>query len=83
MAQDRIDGDEVPLTHEFLSMMLGTRRASVTDALHLLEGHEIISTKRSCISILDRARLEEIAGDCYGLPESELARVGLKRKDPP
>jgi CRP-like cAMP-binding protein len=80
MAQDRVDSDEVPLTHEFLSMMLGTRRASVTDALHLLEGHEIISTKRSCISILDRLRLEEIAADCYGLPESELARVGLQRK---
>jgi CRP-like cAMP-binding protein len=78
MAQDRVDCDEVPLTHEFLSMMLGTRRASVTDALHLLEQHKTISTKRSCISILDRQGLEKIAGACYGLPESELARVGLR-----
>ena len=37
MAQDRVDDDEIPLTHEFLAMMLGTRRASVTDALHVLE----------------------------------------------
>jgi CRP-like cAMP-binding protein len=83
MAQDRVDSDEVPLTHEFLSMMLGTRRASVTDALHLLEEQETISTKRSRISILDRPRLEKVAGDCYGLPESELARVGLHRKAKP
>jgi CRP-like cAMP-binding protein len=82
MAQDRIEGDEVPLTHEFLAMMLGTRRASVTDALHLLEGHQAISTRRGRILITDRPGLEKIAGDCYGLPESELARVGLQGKGP-
>ena len=80
MAQDRVDADEVPLTHEFLSMMLGTRRASVTDALHLLERDKTISQKRGRISILDRPRLEKVAADCYGLPESELARVGLRGK---
>jgi CRP-like cAMP-binding protein len=37
MANDRLDGDEIPLTHEFLSLMLGVRRAGVTVALHYLE----------------------------------------------
>src|SRR5271155_2052833 len=80
MAQDRVESDEVLLTHEFLSMMLGTRRASVTDALHLLEGDRTISTKRGRILICDRPRLEQVAGDSYGLAESEFARVGFDRK---
>ena len=33
MSQDRINGDDVPLTHEFLALMLGVRRASVSDVL--------------------------------------------------
>jgi DNA-binding transcriptional regulator YhcF (GntR family) len=78
MAQDRVEGDEVPLTHEFLSMMLGVRRASVTDALHLLEQGEVIRSERGRIVIRDRQRLEKVAADCYGLPESELARVELR-----
>ena len=77
MAQDRVDDDEVPLTHEFLAMMLGTRRASVTDALHVLEECGTIESKRGRIWVRDRPGLEKAAGDCYGLPESELARVGL------
>jgi CRP-like cAMP-binding protein len=77
MAQDRVDDDEIPLTHEFLAMMLGTRRASVTEALQALGGRGAIDCKRRRIWVRDRPSLEEAAGDCYGLPESELARVGL------
>ena len=77
MAQDRVDDDEIPLTHEFLAMMLGTRRASVTDALQVLVGFGTIDRKRGRILVRDRLGLEKTAGDCYGLPESELARVGL------
>jgi Crp-like helix-turn-helix domain len=77
MAQDRVDGDEIPLTHEFLAMMLGTRRASVTEALNVLEKRGTIECKRGRILVRDRPGLEIAAGDCYGPPESELARVGL------
>jgi hypothetical protein len=38
MAQDRIGSDEINVTHDVLALMLGVRRASVTDALHILEG---------------------------------------------
>ena len=78
MCHDRMDGDDLPLTHEFLSLMLGVRRSGVTEALHVLEGVKIVRTSRGRIHLLDRARLEEIAGDCYGLPEAEYARlIGL------
>ena len=75
MAHDRLDGDEVPLTHDFLSMMLGTRRASVTDALHLLGEHKAISTKRSCISILDRPGLEKRSCECYAVVKRKYDRL--------
>jgi hypothetical protein len=52
----------------------------VTDALHLLECDKTISTKRGRILIRDRPRLEKVAGACYGLAESEFARVGFGRK---
>lgn len=42
MCHDRIDGDDLHLTHEFLGIMLGVRRSGVTDAMHLLEGVNII-----------------------------------------
>lgn len=38
MCHDRIDGEEIALTHEYMATMLGVRRSSVTEALHILEG---------------------------------------------
>ena len=57
MADDRIDGDQLPLTHEFLSLMLGVRRSGVTTALQALEKKGLISRKRGTILILDRKAL--------------------------
>ena len=53
MADDRIDGDRLPLTHEFLSLMLGVRRSGVTAALRALERKRRISRKRGNILILN------------------------------
>lgn len=75
MTHDRIDGDEIPLTHEFLSLMLAVRRPSVTSALHVLEGNRFITAQRGCVKIRDRAALEEFAGDAYGMPEAEYERL--------
>ena len=75
MSHDRIDGDELPLTHEFLSIMLAVRRPSVTTALHVLEGNRFIRSERGCILVRDRAGLEEFAGDGYGAAEAEYERL--------
>jgi CRP-like cAMP-binding protein len=75
MAQDRMAGDTVVLTHEFLAIMLGSRRAGVTNALNEFESRGIIETRRGAISILKRGALEEAANGSYGGPESEYERL--------
>ena len=75
MCQDRLDGDELILTHEFLSMMLGTQRSSTTLAVQALEGHRLITATRGRITVLDRKAMEEVADAGYGLPEAEYARL--------
>jgi len=78
MCHDRVDGDALFTTHEFLSLMLGVRRAGVTQTLKTLEDRGLISTKRGQVTVLDRAKLEAVAGDSYGVPEAEYARlIGL------
>lgn len=68
---DRVQGDEFPMTHEEISIMLGVRRASATDILHVLEGERAIRNARGLIAVRDRARLEAIAGDSYGDVETQ------------
>ena len=78
MCHDRVDGDDLTITHEFLSLMLGVRRAGVTEALRTLEDGGAIATKRGRVTVLDRAGLEAVAGDSYGLCEAEYTRlIGL------
>jgi CRP-like cAMP-binding protein len=80
MAQDRVSGNRVPLTHKFLALMLGVRRAGVTVALHSLSRQGLIGTSRGAITVFDRKGVEQIAGDSYGVPEAEFRRlIGLKR----
>jgi CRP-like cAMP-binding protein len=69
MANDRLGGDSVPLTHEFLSLMLGVRRAGVTVALHFLEQRGIIQLARKQIVILDREGLTKGANGGYHGPQ--------------
>jgi CRP-like cAMP-binding protein len=75
MCHDRMDGDEVMLTHEFLSLMLGVRRAGVTVSVHMLEGRGLIKATRGRIRILDRGALEAAADGGYGIPEAEYQRL--------
>jgi len=68
MTQDRIgDHGVVPLTHEFLAHMLGTRRSSVTVAAGLLAKAGLITYTRGQVKIENRARLEDAACECYNL----------------
>jgi len=67
MSQDRLGGNLVLLTHEFLANMLGTRRSSVTVAAGLLHKSGLITYNRGEVKIEDRQRLEDAACECYGL----------------
>ncbi|MBX5222933.1 MULTISPECIES: Crp/Fnr family transcriptional regulator [unclassified Rhizobium] len=83
MCHDRLNGSDLPLTHELLAIMLGVRRAGVTNELHVIEGLRAIRSTRANVRILDRDRLEEIAAGCYGVPEREYQRlIGLPIRRP-
>jgi CRP-like cAMP-binding protein len=75
MCQDRLKGDDLPITHEFLALMLGVRRSGVTNEIHILEGLHVIKAERAHVLIRNRGKLEEIAGGCYGVPEREYDRL--------
>jgi len=63
---DRIDGDVIPLTQEYLSQMLGVTRTTVTEIARELQTAGLIRYSRGRIEILDRRRLEDVACECYG-----------------
>ena len=73
--QDRVCGEEIVLTHEELGVMLGVRRASITDALHYLEGERAIMSVRGRVIVRDRARLEALTEETYGYAEAEYQRL--------
>jgi CRP-like cAMP-binding protein len=75
MADDRADGRNINLTHEFLALMLGARRASVTNALAEFQKRQILGVKRGNIAIKDRGALEDAANGSYGVPEAEYRRL--------
>lgn len=75
MGHDRINGDNLALTHEFVSVMLGVRRAGVTVAMHALAARGLIRSTRAHILVVDRAGLEGVAGRSYGVPEGEYRRL--------
>jgi CRP-like cAMP-binding protein len=77
MAQDRLGGSEVPLTHEFLSLMLGVRRAGVTQTLNRLHRKGLIRLSRGRIEIADRDGLIDSANGTYGIPEAMARKDGI------
>jgi CRP-like cAMP-binding protein len=72
MSQDRIESEHLPLTQEFLSQMLGTRRSSVTVAAGTLQKAGLISHTRGSVTILNREKLEDAACECYGIVRQQL-----------
>jgi CRP-like cAMP-binding protein len=75
MAHDRLDDRSMPLAHEFLSLMLGVRRAGVTEALHELTAQKLIQSARGSVVVLNRKGIERMAGAAYGTPEAEYRRL--------
>ncbi len=75
MTHDRIEGDEFEVTHEFLSEMLGVRRAGVTVILGNLQRRGLIHYRRGHISIRSRKGLQKRACECYGVVRGEFDRL--------
>lgn len=75
MCHDRLEGDDLRLTHEFIALMLAVRRSSVTVTLHVLEGMGAISAKRGSVVVKNRALLEELAGEAYGQAEEQYRKL--------
>ena len=75
LTHDRVGEQEFPLTQEFLSQMLGVRRASVTVAVGSLQQAGFIRFDRGRVRILDRSGLEQASCECYGVIRQEFDRL--------
>jgi CRP-like cAMP-binding protein len=74
MSQDRLGGELVPLTQEFLAHMLGTRRATVTVAAGILQKAGMISYARGAVRVIDRQMLEEAGCECYEIMAQQVRK---------
>ena len=72
MAHDRTADNTLPLTHEFLSLMLGVRRAGVTEALQSLKRQKLIENSRNQIVIHNRKGIERVAGVATARPKRNI-----------
>lgn len=82
MCHDRVSGDRIELTHDYLALMLAVRRPSVTTSLHTLEGEGYVRSTRGVVTIRNRAALESFVGSSYGAAEREY-RVLVERNSSP
>src|SRR4051812_20750889 len=75
MSRDRVGSDDIRLTHEYLAIMLGARRASVTEALGPLQEAGLVRCDRGRIVILDGAGVEARSCECYAVVRDEYDRL--------
>ena len=74
-SHDRVGVDQFPLTQEFMSQMLGVRRATVSEAASALQEDGLIRYSRGMLTIADRHGLEMAACDCYRIVRDEFDRL--------
>ncbi len=72
MTQDRVSSQVLPLTHDLLASMLGTRRSSVTVAAGILQKAGIVDHRRGKVNILSRQKLEQACCECYPVVREQL-----------
>jgi CRP-like cAMP-binding protein len=75
MSQDRADSQEVRLTQQYLAIMLGVQRTTVTQALRDLAEAGLVRQGRGCIHVLDRARMEAQTCECYATVQENLRQL--------
>lgn len=75
MTRDRARSDSLDLTHEFMAVMLGVRRAGVTEAAGKLKAEGLIDYERGVVRVLDAEGLERAACECYGVTREEFRRL--------
>jgi CRP-like cAMP-binding protein len=75
MCRERVDSEDLGLTQEFISEMIGTRRATVSTAASALQTEGLIQYHRGQIRIIDQQGLEEFACECYGTVKAESDRL--------
>ena len=75
MTQDRVGSSEFSLTQEFLSQMLGVRRAGVSEVASALQERGLIQYRRGIINVMDRPGLEASACECYGIIAVDFDRL--------
>jgi CRP-like cAMP-binding protein len=68
---DRLSNNQLNMTQEFISNMLGVRREGVTQAALKLQQQGVISYSRGLIKVLDRDKLEAMSCECYGVVKKE------------
>jgi hypothetical protein len=75
LTHDRVRSNVFPLTHEYLAVMLGVRRATVTTIARRLKEQGVIAYTRGRLAVTDRAGLENCSCECYGLIKEQMART--------
>lgn len=75
LSLDRLPGNELVMTQELIANMLGVRREGVTDAAGKLQRLGVIEYSRGHITVLDRAKLERLSCECYGVVRRETDRL--------
>jgi CRP-like cAMP-binding protein len=75
ICRDRVGRDEIPITQETMSVMLGVRRATVTEAASRLQREGLIRYRRGVLAIVDRPGLEATTCECYQSVREEFDRL--------
>src|SRR5450830_1213456 len=75
LSLDRLEANELVITQELISNMLGVRRETVTESAHKLQNEGVIKYVRGRITVLDRHGLEQRSCECYGVVKREYERL--------
>lgn len=75
LSLDRMDTNEISMTQELIAGMLGVRREGITRAAGELQRQHVIEYRRGNITVVDRARLEEMCCECYEVVKQETERL--------